>query len=68
MDIPNDRYLTGFSSAEVSGKAVQQLFDFIDKYQVNVTPNKIFDLAHTREAHEYLESGHSLGKVIVRIK
>lgn len=67
MDIPNDRYLTGFSSGEVTGAAVQQLIDFIEKYQVNVTPTKIFDLAHVREAHEYLESSHSLGKVIVRI-
>lgn len=66
-DIPNNRYLTGFYSGDVSGDLVQQLLDYIVHYHLDVRPTKIFDLAHVRAAHEYLESGHSLGKVVVRI-
>lgn len=67
MDIPNNRYLTGFYSGVVSGSLIQDLLHFIETYHVDVHPTKIFDLAHTKAAHQYLESGHSIGKVIVRI-
>ncbi|KRL84482.1 oxidoreductase [Lacticaseibacillus pantheris DSM 15945 = JCM 12539 = NBRC 106106] len=65
MDIPNNRYLTGFYSGDVDAQRVQDLFDFIAKHHVDVTPEKIFTLAQTREAHEYLATAAGLGKVVV---
>lgn len=64
-DIPNNRYLTGFSSGDVAPDALQHLLDFITAHHVDVHPAKVFDLAHTADAHRYLESGQSLGKVVV---
>lgn len=66
-DIPNNGYLTGFNSSAVSGTLIQDLINFVEIHHVDVHPTKIFDLAHTRQAHEYLESGNSIGKVVVRI-
>ncbi|GEO69293.1 zinc-binding dehydrogenase [Levilactobacillus acidifarinae] len=64
-DIPNNRYLTGFASSEVAPDDLQNLLDFITDHHVDVHPAKVFDLAHTADAHRYLESGQSLGKVVV---
>jgi len=41
------------------------LLDYISKYHVDVAPTKVYQLNQVREAHEYLESGHNLGKVVV---
>jgi NADPH:quinone reductase-like Zn-dependent oxidoreductase len=65
MDIPNNRYLTGFYSGDVDAQRVQKLFDFIAKHHVDVTPEKVFALAQAREAHEYLATAAGLGKVVV---
>lgn len=66
VDIPNDTYLTSFESGHPTAAIVQELIDFIEQHHVDVTPVKVFDLAHTADAHRYLESSQSLGKVIVR--
>lgn len=58
-------YLTGFPSSDVSGEKINQLLQMIEKNQIDVQPEKIFSLAETKKAHEYLESSHSFGKVIV---
>ena len=64
-DIPNNRYLTGFSSASVDEKHVDDLFNFIVEHQVAVRPEAVFSLPDVRKAHEYLEGKNSLGKVVV---
>lgn len=64
-DIPNNRYLTGFASSDVDLAKVQALFDFITQHHVDVTPEKVFSLAETRAAHEYLAASQGLGKVVV---
>lgn len=64
-DIPNNRYLTGFYSGDVDAEKVQALFAFIEQYHVDVKPEKIFRLAETRAAHEYLATSDGLGKVVV---
>ncbi|MHC5373148.1 zinc-binding alcohol dehydrogenase family protein [Enterococcus sp. LJL120] len=61
----NNAYLTGFHSGDVDAPRIQQLFAFIDNYQLTVTPEKIFPLKDTAKAHEYLESSQSFGKVVV---
>lgn len=65
MDIPNNRYLTGFYSGDVDAAHVQALFDFITSHNVDVTPEKVFKLDETRAAHEYLATSTGLGKIVV---
>lgn len=64
-EIPNDRYLTGFGSDEAPGPILQELLDFIAQHHIDVHPAKVFDLPETAQAHAYLESGNSLGKLVV---
>ncbi|MFC6175894.1 zinc-binding dehydrogenase [Companilactobacillus huachuanensis] len=64
-DIHEGAYLTSLSSGEVTSEKLNEMLDFINKYQVKVAPTKIYRLNQVREAHEYLESGHNLGKVVV---
>lgn len=65
MELHNDTYLTTAYSDEVDGGQLQELFDYIEKYKVDVRPEKVFSLKDTPKAHEYLESSHSFGKVVV---
>ncbi|ETY72548.1 quinone oxidoreductase [Lactiplantibacillus fabifermentans T30PCM01] len=65
--IPNNRYLTGFYSGDVDGQLIQQLFDYIAEHHVDVTPTKVFTLAETPQAHEYLAQATGFGKVVVRV-
>ena len=65
MDIAPDAYLTSFSSGNVDAARFQQLLDYLGKYHVAVQPEKVFDLAHLADAHRYLESKRSFGKVVV---
>lgn len=41
------------------------MLTFVKKYNVNAKPEKIFDLKHVPDAHRYLESKTSFGKVVV---
>jgi len=66
--IPNNGYLTGFYSGDVSAKLIKELFAYIEERHINVTPSKVFSLAETRQAHEYLASATGLGKVVVLVK
>lgn len=65
MDIPNNRYLTGFYSGEIKKDEVQVLLDYIEKYHVDVIPNKIFSFNQVQEAHKYIDESKVIGKVIV---
>lgn len=64
-DIPNGSYLTSFSSGEVTSKKLNEMLSYVEQYHVDVTPTKIYKLKQVPKAHEYLESGHNLGKVVV---
>lgn len=59
-------YLTTFASANVSNEKLQELIDFVEKYQIDVQPEKIFAIDQIQEAHAYLESSQSFGKVIIK--
>ncbi|ASN60844.1 quinone oxidoreductase [Latilactobacillus curvatus] len=67
IDIPNNRYLTGFYSGDVSSIQIQEMLAFIEKYHIDVTPARIFKLAQIQEGHQYLQSQHSFGKVVVTL-
>lgn len=64
-DIAPNAYLTSFASANVDGAKLNRLLDFIEHYHIEVKPEKIFKLKDVPKAHEYLESSHGFGKVIV---
>lgn len=63
--IPNNRYLTSFYSGDVSQTSIQEMLDFLAKYQVDVQPAKTFSFDHLRQAHAYLNSHESFGKVVI---
>lgn len=65
MDIAPNAYLTSFYSNNVALNRLNEMLDFVKKYKVGVKPEKIFDLAHVADAHRYLESSQSFGKVII---
>lgn len=67
-DIPNNGYLTGFYSGDVSSTLMQELFDFIDQYDVQVAPAKVFNFNEVAQAHAYLSESGGLGKVIVMVE
>ena len=61
-------YLTTFASGNVSQDKLQALVDFVERYQVDVRPEKVFSIEQIQDAHAYLESSQSFGKVIVKIE
>ncbi|HJF54602.1 MAG TPA: zinc-binding alcohol dehydrogenase family protein [Limosilactobacillus coleohominis] len=60
-----DSYLTSFYSGNVNQQRLNELLQYVEKYHISVKPVKVFQLNQLREAHEYLESQHGFGKVIV---
>lgn len=63
--LPVDGYLTAFSSESITEAKLQALLNLIATHQLDVTPEQVFDLAHTADAQAYLDSAHSFGKVVV---
>lgn len=65
MDLAPNSYLTSFYSGNVDQAKINQMLSYIEKYHLDASPEKVFDLAHVADAHRYLESSHSFGKVVV---
>lgn len=65
--IPNNRYLTSFGSGDVKLSWIQDLLNIIEDKHVDVSPSKVYSLDQVDLAHAYLESGQSIGKVVVEI-
>lgn len=66
FDLQKNIYLTTFYSRNVSKDALQALFNYIEKSDIDVRPERIFTLDCISEAHAYLESSKAIGKVVVR--
>lgn len=64
MELQNNVYLTTFYSGNVNANKIADMLHFIDSYNVPVAPDKVFSLKEVAEAHKYIESGKSLGKVV----
>jgi len=64
-DIHEGAYLTSLSSGEVTSVKLNEMLNYIKQYHVEVKPTKVYQLDQVQQAHEYLESGHNLGKVVV---
>ena len=65
MDIAANGYLTSFYSGNVNQQKIDDLLRYVEQYDVQVKPEKIYSLSEVPEAHRYLASHNSLGKVIV---
>jgi NADPH2:quinone reductase len=65
MDIVANGYLTSFYSGNVNQRKIDDLLRYVEQYDVQVKPEKIYSLSEVPEAHRYLASHNSLGKVIV---
>lgn len=65
MDLPANGYLTSFYSGNVDNARLQEMLDYVAKYHVDAAPERVFTLPQVPEAHAYLESAHSFGKVVV---
>lgn len=56
-------YLTSFQERE---RRSSRLFDYFSKDQMKISQPTIFSLADGKAAHDYLESGKSIGKILLQ--
>lgn len=67
FELPANGYLTSFYSGNVDAGRIQSLLDYVRTYGIDPAPARVFSLPQVAEAHAWLESSHSFGKVIVVI-
>ena len=65
VELKNNSYLTTFHSALVSGERLIALFRDIDAHNVPVPIERRFTLEQLPDAHRFLQSADSFGKVVV---
>ncbi|MGM9891701.1 zinc-binding alcohol dehydrogenase family protein [Limosilactobacillus sp.] len=65
MDLAPNAYLTSFYSGNVDNTKLNDMLKLIEEKRVAVKPTKIFSLNELPQAHAFLESKKSFGKVIV---
>lgn len=63
----NRGYLTSFYSGDVTSQSMNEMLNFLNSYQIEVKPERIFSLNEVGKAHEYLESSDSFGKAVIII-
>lgn len=64
FELPANGYLTSFYSGNVSAERIQEMLDFVYDHKVDARPEKVFRLVEAPEAHEYLDSSRSYGKIV----
>ena len=65
IELKHNSYLTTFHSALVSGERLAALFRDIDAYNVPVPIERRYTLEQLPDAHRFLQSAGSFGKVVV---
>ena len=67
--IPNNCYLTSFFSNYPTQEIIDEIFDFIIKYNIRTDISKVFtDLSDIAQAHELMESNRAQGKIIFKLE
>lgn len=66
-DMAPNSYITSVETGIADERRIGEMLEFVRKYEVDVRPAKVFRLEEIVEAHRYLESAHSFGKVVVVI-
>lgn len=64
MELRNDVYLTAFYSGDVNAARIREMFDFMEAYDVKVSPAAVFRLDEMPKAHDYLEGKEGFGKAV----
>ncbi len=67
MELQRNRYLTTAYSGDVSADRIQEMLDYVERYNVPVEPNAVYSLEQVPEIHRKIESGKNFGKNIVII-
>lgn len=65
MDLRHHIRLTGCYSGDIDERAVQDMFAFIERWNVPTEPERVFGLDQIRQAHEYVEHEGGFGKTVV---
>ncbi|CZR09628.1 zinc-binding dehydrogenase [Trichococcus ilyis] len=65
MELKRNSYLTTFHSSDVSGEKLNELLAYIAEKGVAVEPERVFTLEEVAQAHDFLQSQDSFGKVVV---
>ncbi len=65
VQMKSSTYLTVAESTNVDQEAMSDLFDYIEKYHIDVTPHKVYTIDQIQEAHKYIDQNKTLGKIIV---
>ena len=65
MELKRNSYLTTFHSSDVSGEKLNELLAYIEEKGVAVEPERVFTLEEVAQAHAFLQSQESFGKVVV---
>lgn len=55
-----------FTNYEERNQRSQRLFDYFRKGAINISEPTIFSLSKGKDAHEFLESGQSIGKMLLK--
>lgn len=65
VDLPPNGYLTSFYSGNVSGSRLVELVSLVEDRNVDVGPERVFQLDQMVEAHRFLEGSQCFGKIVV---
>jgi NADPH2:quinone reductase len=65
VDIPTGVYLTAFTSETIKEHLLVELFNHIEKHDIQVPIAKVFMLDQIHEAHLLMESNAANGKIVV---
>jgi NADPH:quinone reductase-like Zn-dependent oxidoreductase len=74
LEQPNQELMAQYSvtaiaqSSKVTSERLSQLAKLVDEGVIKVKVDKTFPLSQTKEALEYLKTGHPKGKIIIAIK
>ncbi|MBI3942576.1 MAG: zinc-binding dehydrogenase [Chloroflexi bacterium] len=53
--------------AQANGKDLTEIARLIDQGRVKAVVSNVFPLGEARRAHELIEGGHALGKIVLRV-
>ncbi len=67
IELQRNRYLTTAYSGDVSAERIQEMLDYVERYDVQAEPNAVYSLEQISEVHRKIESKDSFGKNIVII-
>lgn len=67
FSIPTGSYLTSFQSSYIRKDWLKEMMQLIQNDNIKFPISKIFDFNQIVEAHKLLDSGKSLGKIVVKV-